>query len=251
MRRGLLALLVLAAAAEVGSRVGSAPQEPVEQIVIGGVTPRFAVPECLPRTTDERTQQACRTITQVLRNDLRFARLFQFVPDSLLTAVPPLNPDAPVFEDWQGIGAAAVLLLLAIGVIFYLRYRRRPSELIPEPPHEIAFSELDALRATDFADPEAVHRFHFALSEILRTYVEGRYGLNATDLTTDEILFAMPRFSELGKSDGQSLQRFLVDTDHVKFADHHPNEPEIEANYERALGFVEATQPKANEEEAA
>ena len=113
MRRLLALAVVVVAAAALGSRVGSAPQEPVEQIVIGGVTPRFAVPECVPRTTDERTQQACRTITQVLRNDLRFARLFQFVPDSLLTAVPPLNPDAPVFEDWQGIGARILVITRA------------------------------------------------------------------------------------------------------------------------------------------
>ena len=117
MRRGLVAFAVLlAAAAGVGSRVGSAPQEPVEQIVIGGVTPRFAVPECVARTTDDRTQQACRSITQVLRNDLRFARLFQFVPDSLLTAVPPLNPDAPVFEDWRGIGAR-ILVVTRAGIV--------------------------------------------------------------------------------------------------------------------------------------
>jgi TolB protein len=114
MPRTLPALVVLVAAvAAVGSGVGSAPQEPVEQIVIGGVTPRFAVPECIARTTDEQTQQACRTITQVLRNDLRFERLFQFVPDSLLAAVPPLNPEAPVFEDWQAIGARILVVTRA------------------------------------------------------------------------------------------------------------------------------------------
>ena len=89
------------------------PQERVEQIVIGGVTPRFAVPECVPRTRDERTEEACRTLTQVLRNDLRFPGLFQFVADSLLTAVPPLNPDAPNFEDWQGIGARILVVTRA------------------------------------------------------------------------------------------------------------------------------------------
>jgi TolB protein len=104
---------VLAAAAGTGPGLGSAPQEPVEQIVIGGVIPRFAIPECVPRTPDERTQQACRTITQVLRQDLRFERLFQFVPDSLLAAVPPLNPEAPDFEDWKGIGARILVVTRA------------------------------------------------------------------------------------------------------------------------------------------
>jgi TolB protein len=83
----------------------AAPQDPVEQIVIGGVTPRLAVPECVPRGTDPASQAACRTITQVLRNDLRFEGLFQFVPDSLMNAIPPLDPLAPRFEDWKGIGA--------------------------------------------------------------------------------------------------------------------------------------------------
>ncbi len=83
---------------------------PVEQIVIGGTVPRFAVPECTPRKPDEASQAACRTITQVLRNDLRFEGLFQFVPDSLLGAIPPQNPDAPSFEDWKGIGAKILVV---------------------------------------------------------------------------------------------------------------------------------------------
>ena len=106
--------LVLLIATTVVSRAGGAPQEtPVEQIVIGGATPRFAVPECVPRGQDEATQAACRTITQVLRSDLRFEGLFQFVPDSLLSAIPPLDPDAPQFEDWKGIGARILVVTRA------------------------------------------------------------------------------------------------------------------------------------------
>jgi TolB protein len=114
IRRGLVVLVGLVVATGAASSLTSAPQEGVPDIVIGGVTrPRFAVPECVPRTPDERTQQACRTITQVLRNDLRFERLFQFVPDSLVAAVPPLDPDNPDFEDWQGIGARILVVTRA------------------------------------------------------------------------------------------------------------------------------------------
>jgi TolB protein len=93
----------------------AAPPPPgVERIIIPtGNPPRFAVPECVPRGADPATQEACRTITQVLRNDLRFEGLFQFVSDSLLTAVPPLNPDAPNFQDWKGIGATHLLVTRA------------------------------------------------------------------------------------------------------------------------------------------
>jgi TolB protein len=103
---GALAIAAFVAAGAIAFQAPAATQETQpEQIVIGGVTPRFAVPDCVPRHPDEPSQAACRTLTQVLRNDLRFEGLFQFVPDSLLSAIPPLNPDAPNFEDWKGIGA--------------------------------------------------------------------------------------------------------------------------------------------------
>jgi TolB protein len=99
----ILAVLLVGAAAV--TRPVQEPQ-PVSDIVIGGQgNPRFAVPECVPRRPDEASQAACRALTQVLRSDLRFEGLFQFVSDSLVNAIPPLNPDAPRFEDWKGIGA--------------------------------------------------------------------------------------------------------------------------------------------------
>jgi len=108
------ALAALAVAGVAASRAQSTQEPPpVEQIVIGGAAPRFAIPDCLPRATDEASQAACRTITQVLRNDLRFEGLFQFVPDSLLSAIPPQNPDAPSFEDWKGIGAKILVVTRA------------------------------------------------------------------------------------------------------------------------------------------
>jgi TolB protein len=98
------------------SSAGQAPPPatpPVEQIIITGTTPRFAVPDCVPRRSDEASQDACRKIGQVLRNDLRFEGVFDFVPDSLLSASPPQNPDAPNFEDWKGIGAKILVITRA------------------------------------------------------------------------------------------------------------------------------------------
>jgi TolB protein len=73
---------------------------------------RFAVPECVPRKGDEASREACRTLTQVLRNDLTFES-FRLIPDNLIAAIPPLNPDAPNFVDWQGIGATMLVTMRA------------------------------------------------------------------------------------------------------------------------------------------
>ena len=97
----------------------SAAQEPppapagVHQIVIGGERQRFALPACVPRHNDEATIAACRTITDVLHKDLQFEGVFQFVPDTLLKAVPQLNPDAPRFDDWKAIDAQILVTLAA------------------------------------------------------------------------------------------------------------------------------------------
>ena len=82
-------------------------------IVIDASAQRFAVPDCLPRRDDLGTREACRTFSQVLRNDLKFEGLFQFVPESLFSAIPPLNPDNPDFEDWKSIGTKVLVVTRA------------------------------------------------------------------------------------------------------------------------------------------
>ena len=142
---------------------------------------------------------------------------------------------------WKWIGLGALLVALAAGGLYLRRRRRDLVELSMILPHEAAFRALDELRALDLSDPRVVRRFYFGLSETVRGYVEGRFGLNATDLTTEEIL---PRLGEVGELQGEprmSLERFLEDTDRVKFAHHRPEPGEIEGAWERALSFVEAT----------
>jgi TolB protein len=86
---------------------------PNAQVIITGSGQRFAVPDCIPRAGDEASREACRTITQVLRNDLKFEGLFPFVPESLFAALPPLNPENPNFEDWRSVGANILVITRA------------------------------------------------------------------------------------------------------------------------------------------
>ncbi len=127
---------------------------------------------------------------------------------------------------WPWIAAGlAVLALAAVGVWLWRRRPRPPAPLVPA--HVLAFSELDTLRGTDFENPKAVRRFHFRISEVIRTYVEGRWGLNATDLTTEEILPQLAGLAELPADEAARLARFLRATDRVKFAEHRPSPSEV------------------------
>ena len=165
---------------------------------------------------------------------------------------PPrdVRPRAPWLRLVLGALVAAAVAL-AVGW-WVRRWRHRRSQVPPRPAHEIAFEALARLRQTDFGDPTAVRRFYFQISETIRLYVEGRFALNATDLTTEEILDWLglgegPREGQAGQ-----LEQFLLETDQVKFAHREPCQQDIENTYERALGFVEATrEPDEPLEEAA
>jgi TolB protein len=82
------------------------PSDAIRRFEVGGGRPqRFAVPDCVPKRPDQASASACRVVTDVLRQDLQFEGIFQFVPENLLRAVPPLNPEAPRFDDWKAIDA--------------------------------------------------------------------------------------------------------------------------------------------------
>ena len=93
-----------------------------------------------------------------------------------------------------------------------------------------------------------MRRWYFDISRCC-AYVEARFGLNATDLTTEEILGRMSELDQLTAEQRSQLQGCLLDTDQVKYAAMPPTEAGIERSYERA-GFVEATaQLEADDED--
>ena len=145
---------------------------------------------------------------------------------------------------WLWIGAGVVVVTTVAVLVWWWR-RRSKRETIPlVPPHELAFTRLDELRSTDFDDPAAVRRFYFAISEVVRGYVEARFDLNASDLTTEEILAQLAELRDLDTANRDRLSEFLRHSDRVKFAHDEPRPAQIEETYEQALSFVEATRPR-------
>jgi TolB protein len=98
--------------------LGVAPQEtpptPTPQVIIpNGARQHFAIPECIPKGADAASREACHTFSQVLKADLQFEDMFEFVPDGLLQAIPSQNPDSPNLKDYQSIGATYLVMTRA------------------------------------------------------------------------------------------------------------------------------------------
>jgi hypothetical protein len=82
--------------------------------------------------------------------------------------------------------------------------------------------------------------YHTELTDVLRTYCQGKFGINAMELTTDEILVLVkkePALSEVRTL----LARILELADLVKFAKLVPTERENEQCLLDAFEIVEKT----------
>ena len=143
-----------------------------------------------------------------------------------------------------------VLLLLGAGFYALLRYLDKRGKRLgnlfkpapPEPPHVVAIQALEALRHQKLWQNDRHKLYYSLLTDILRTYIAGRWGVGAMEMTTDEIIEAM-RSMELPDKARMDLTTILRDGDLVKFAKFTPEAEQNEGDYQRAYYFVEETKP--------
>lgn len=144
---------------------------------------------------------------------------------------------------WTLVGTS---ILLAVAWIFFIVRRNIASrhDAPPLPAHELARRELDALEAEGLLERNAFQPFYFRLTDILRHYIEGRFGLLAPTRTTNEFLTDMGTNSVLETDQQNSLSRFLRFSDLVKFALHEPPVEDGRQALVMARTFVQETEPK-------
>ena len=92
---------------------------------------------------------------------------------------------------------------------------------VPVPAHVKALRALGQLREP--AADEEVEPFYVAVSQILRVYLEERFGLHAPTRSTEEFLAELEAGDSLALAHRQSLGNFLQQCDLVKFARLHPD----------------------------
>jgi hypothetical protein len=142
------------------------------------------------------------------------------------------------------LAGLALLLLLAFGLWLLRRKRRQPAQETlppPVPPDVIALEALAQLAADQkgLIDRQA---FYFRLSAILRQYIDQRYTLGASRMTTEEFV---PRVATLELE--PALQRPLIDlcrgADPIKFAKAAVDDLKMQADLRFVEQFVKRTTP--------
>lgn len=146
-------------------------------------------------------------------------------------AGPDLGPE-PKLKDIKAIMTARPALwpwlllaaLLAAGWWAWKRHRASAPEeeaLAPvqdtRPPHVIAESELSSLENSGLWEEGRYKEFYIRLTDILRQYVERRYGVAAVHLTTSELVRDL-RKMEVDRRVGAAVKDLFDRADLAKFA---------------------------------
>lgn len=115
-----------------------------------------------------------------------------------------------------GLVAAA---LLAWALVRWLRRPRPVREVVkPVLPLDVRTRQaLDALKTDDLPARGQVKEFYFRLSEIVRGYLGERYGFDALECTSAELMTSLRKRSTPGLPE-EGLMRFVSESDLVKYA---------------------------------
>ena len=156
------------------------------------------------------------------------------------------------YVTWTIIAIFIVVLLFLIAKRILAHYGKSFSDIFkpapPLPPHEIALRDLKKLHSERLWQ-EGNHKLYYSgLTDILRAYIAGQFGVGALEMTSDEIIEAM-RGVEIPQKQKMDLTELLRDADLVKFAKAMPEAEANEAAYTMALNFVEQTMPQPEEED--
>ncbi|MCB9225987.1 MAG: hypothetical protein H6578_02285 [Chitinophagales bacterium] len=143
-------------------------------------------------------------------------------------------------------GIPLLLLLIALGVLIYYIAKRKKLFVKEEKPktmldfYEEALQKLDEIDQKKMWQNDQIKEYYFGISEVMRTYLEGRFGINAMESTTDEIKDEL--FLETGLKN--KVTDILAQADLAKFAKFKPLNDENMSVMKKAKDFVRHTKPK-------
>lgn len=149
----------------------------------------------------------------------------------------------PLSAPWWLLVIPLALLAAAAWGLWRWRKSRRPEEGLEAEddrrlPHERALDELNALYQAELP----VKEFYSRLTDILRRYVEERFGVSASVLTTGDLMRQL-REVELDRGLVARCREVFDHADLVKFARWVPAADEIRKDWSEAEHLVRETAP--------
>ncbi len=162
----------------------------------------------------------------------------------------PLN-DPLTFWERHGNKLKYYIIGLAIWVLIgglvylWIELRGKPKKakeiaVIIRPTHVVTLEKLAELDKKALWQNNKTKQYYSELSEVMRSYLEGRFKIGALEHTTAEIVNSL-KFAQLSIEQLESLHQILTSSDFVKFAKENPAGADNEKALEHAIKFVDST----------
>lgn len=156
------------------------------------------------------------------------------------------------WAEWEMPLLLSVLfvVLLVVSIWLGVRLKRNKPVVTPIkvvkriPPHEKAISGIEKLKAEKASVSEDQKAYYTQLTSILRKYMQERFGFDAMEMTSSEII---DRLRSEGNGAIDEVVNLFRTADLVKFAKHSVLINENDANLMNALAFINDT--KTDEKE--
>lgn len=138
-------------------------------------------------------------------------------------------------------------ILIAGGIVGYLLITKKGRAVIlpakkPVPPYELAMRQLNELKEQHLCENGQEREFYTRLTEILRDYLARRFGINAMEMTSSQIVSILESNAET-KLPNRYMKQILEIADFVKFAKVRPLPDDNVKAFSSAMQFVEDTRP--------
>jgi len=144
-------------------------------------------------------------------------------------------------------------LLIIVGVVvavyFIAKYRRTGKFItLPEKPQPkpwtVALQRLDSLKSKNLWENGQEKEYFTDLTDIIRDYLSQRFGINAMEMTTRQIMQTLVDQTEVKEKRGY-VRKILDMADFVKFAKVRPLPADNVEAFDNAVNFVKETIPVA------
>ena len=157
------------------------------------------------------------------------------------------------WSDWSLLFWLSVLMLLLMAVGYYLYLRLRDNKPIITRirivkrllPHQKAMKEIEQIKADKMQNAENPKEYYTKLTDTLRKYIEDRYGFNAMEMTSSEIIERLERAltddAQSAETMKAELRQLFTTADLVKFAKYSTMINENDANLVSAIDFINQT----------
>lgn len=137
------------------------------------------------------------------------------------------------------------ILGIAAGIYFGMKYRKTGKFMtLPEKPQPkpwtAALDRLEKLKAKKLWENGMEKEYFTELTDILREYLYKRFGINAMEMTTNQIMSKLADQKDV-REKRDYVRKILAIADFVKFAKVRPLPADNVAAFDNAVNFVKET----------